>query len=143
MRLTLLLLVAALVLVPGLGACKPTASAPPPSQTPSIPLTGKTIGELAQTGGNVFADRCARCHGSSGQGGVGPAIVGEQANLDKYQNAGLLFQDVSTRMPRNAPGQLSQEEYMQVVSHLLLQNSFVSAGTAFNSEELAKIQLGR
>lgn len=141
MRLPLLVIVASLLLMSGLSACEPAASAPATSPPP--PVTGSTIGQLAQAGETVFARRCAQCHGSSGQGAVAPAVIGQKANLDKYRNSNELLKVLSTRMPKNAPGQLSQEEYAQVLSYLLIQNSFVSEGTAFAADELAQIDLDR
>ncbi|MPY94620.1 MAG: c-type cytochrome [Acidimicrobiia bacterium] len=33
-------------------------------------------------GQSVFADHCARCHGSSGRGGAGPRLAGEEIDVD-------------------------------------------------------------
>ena len=47
-----------------------------------------------------------------------PALVGANT-LTKYENAQALFNFISTRMPYQAPGTLSRDEYWQLVAFLL------------------------
>jgi mono/diheme cytochrome c family protein len=42
---------------------------------PSAPAGEALVGD-AERGESVFARECASCHGSSAEGGVGPALVG-------------------------------------------------------------------
>ena len=37
-------------------------------------------------GQTVYADNCARCHGSAAQGAVAPALAGKQIDLDVVRN---------------------------------------------------------
>jgi len=136
-----------LVLALSTGACTTAtpqpapAPAPAPSPSPTPPASSQvTAGQLADQGRTVFAN-CAGCHGQNGEGLRAPAIIGSNAQLAKYSDAKQLFTYINTTMPTNAPGSLSQEQYLQVLSYLLLQNKFVSAETAINSDQLDSVQL--
>lgn len=98
-----------------------------------------TFGQYSQQGQGVFASRCASCHGGNGQGAVAPALWGASANLAKYKNAGALLDFVSSTMPGNAPGSLSREDYIYVVSYLLGQNNYVSGDTRFEESKLGSV----
>jgi hypothetical protein len=52
-----------------------------------------------------------------------------------------LFDFVSTVMPANAPGSLSHQEYLDVMSYLLVQNNYVSADAALKESELSSLAL--
>ena len=109
--------------------------------TPSS--TTQTSGaNYVQAGKTVFAARCAMCHGAQGQGGSGPALIGSNASLGKYNTGQGLFNFVSVNMPFNAPGTLSRDEYLQVTSFILTENNFISAGD-FNPNLLANVSLKR
>jgi hypothetical protein len=44
-------------------------------------------------------------------------------------------------MPATAPGSLSQQDYLDVVTYLLVQNKYVAAGTAPDASQMANITL--
>lgn len=140
-------LAAAAIAVMGLAACSSTAptSTPVASATPTVSpaptASGTTFGQLAQQGQGVFATRCSGCHGQNGQGATAPAVLGAGANLGKYGDAQKLLDFISTAMPFNAPGSLSADQYRQVLSFFLVENSFVTAGTAFNASQLGSVSL--
>ena len=50
-------------------------AAPTPAPTPGNPAVASQV----QHGASVYASSCARCHGSQGQGGTGPALIGPGA----------------------------------------------------------------
>ncbi len=118
-------------------------SQPPAPPVPSVPSapSGTTAGQLADAGKTVFATRCAGCHGDSGQGVRAPAIIGANASLAKYNTGQGVLDFVDTAMPANAPGSLSQQDYLDVVSYLLVQNNYVSPGTALDTSRLGSINL--
>ena len=116
-------------------ACSGQSAPPPPS--------GPTAGQLADSGKTVFASYCAVCHGANGQGVTAPAIIGANASLGKYNTAQGLLSFVDSAMPLNAPGSLSQQQYLQVLSFLLVQNNFVSAGTVLDTNHLDAISLNK
>lgn len=72
---------------------------------------------------------------------TGPAIIGANANLGKYSTAQGLLTFISTTMPLDAPGGLSQQEYFQVLCYLLVQNGFTPGNTVFNASNLGSIRL--
>jgi mono/diheme cytochrome c family protein len=109
--------------------------------TPSTVPTPPTVGEAAAAGEPVFASHCAGCHGVTGGGGRAPAIIGASAHLEKYNTAQGLLDYVSTAMPANTPGSLSHQDYLNVVSYLLVQNDDVSAEASFDETKLGNISL--
>jgi mono/diheme cytochrome c family protein len=139
------------------GCASPAAVSPttaPATPTPSLPPTAApsatailvaqpTAGQLANAGQAVFTQNCATCHGDQGQGLIGPALIGPSAVLTPYGTARGLYDFVSTNMPQSAPGSLTNEQYLQVVSYLLVRNSLVPTDASLSTEGLANIQLRR
>ena len=68
-------------------------------------------------------------------------MAGPDANLSKYDNAGALFDFVSTQMPPGGGGSLSKQVYLRIVVFLLVQNGFVSPSTQISSDRLDTIKL--
>jgi mono/diheme cytochrome c family protein len=119
------------------------SNVPLSAATSTSPTSGdsSSFGQLAQLGQAVYAGECAACHGSSGQGSSAPALIGASSNLGTFQNANSLLSFISKTMPLTAPGSLSQEQYWELLSFLILQNDFVSAQTAFDPNALSQITL--
>jgi mono/diheme cytochrome c family protein len=132
--LTLVVIVSGLIT-----ACGGQKSTATTTSTPTPTVT--TAGQLAEAGQTVFATHCARCHGDKGQGITGPTLIGSSNTLDKYGTAQGLLNFIDTSMPLNAPGSLSQQDYLEVVSYLLVQNNFVSSGTALDAGSLNSVTL--
>jgi mono/diheme cytochrome c family protein len=146
-----------------LTACAPPGPGAPPTPTPRpsagdspslalaspspspIAVAGApgTADQLAEAGRAVYAEQCAACHGTQGEGAVGPAVIGPRANLAKYRTARGLLDYTSSLMPQNAPGSLSPEAYLQVTAYLLVQNNEVQPSAPLDSSNLDGIQLGR
>jgi len=101
--------------------------------TPTI-----TWGEFARN--NAFAI-CASCHGSTGEGGYGPALIGSNANLNTFGTAQRLLDYISEQMPQGAPGSLSDLEYLKILALLLIENSIVQAEAIFDADNLANVPL--
>jgi cytochrome c oxidase subunit 2 len=112
----------------------------PPATTP--PSTGpSTAGLLSQQGATVFSSDCASCHGSSGQGGVGPRLIGPGNTLAKYANAQALLDFMSTAMPLNAPGSLNAQQYDELLAFILVQNNIAQPGAVFDPNSLASVAI--
>ncbi|MBI2830602.1 MAG: hypothetical protein HYX81_05535 [Chloroflexi bacterium] len=119
-------------------ACRPglpTTPPPPPTFAPA------PIGRLAEGGKVTMANICSKCHGDRGQGGIGPAIIGANATLQKFETAKGLFDYVRIAMPLEAPGSLTQQQYLEVMSFLILQNGFADAGRTINPNGLEELLL--
>lgn len=114
----------------------PTTFPPKPAST-----SAPTAGAPASVGKSVFSQHCPTCHGEQGQGVTAPANIGPKANLEKFQTAEGLYMYVSTLMPQDQPGQLSADEYLQVVTYLLVENRFVQPETILNRDALGSIPL--
>ncbi len=117
-----------------------TPVTPPSSGVAPTPATAATAGELADAGKAVFADNCAKCHGATGAGGGSPALIGSSAKLDRYSNAQALLDFVSKQMPLGKAGTLSAQEYLQVVTFLLVQNGFVQPSATLDASSLGTIK---
>ena len=97
---------------------------------PSTPAAG---GDQVAMGQALFAQKCAGCHGDSGQGGKAPPLVGAAAlPLDppatakkrsvQFHTAADVFTWVKANMPANAPGSLTDEEYAAILAFDLKAN---------------------
>ena len=95
-----------------MGACAAPESTP--AAPASQPTSQLTVGQLAEQGKTVLANY-GQCHGDSGQGLRAPAIIGPNAQLAKYNNAKELLGYISSTMPADKPGSLTQQQYLQVL----------------------------
>ena len=90
----------------------------------------------AARGAKLFESHCTTCHREPG--GTAPVLTGERFTKS-FSDATLqtVFTTIKTTMPRQAPGSLSDAEYVDLVAHLLKVNSF-----ADGMNELAVSDLG-
>jgi polar amino acid transport system substrate-binding protein len=108
--------------------------APPPS-------SGQTFQQLAEAGKTVYAASCGKCHGANGEGVTAPTLIGTNTNLPAYNNAQGLLDFINTQMPFDAPGSLTQQQYLEVLSFILLQNKMVAPDTVLDTSKLPSIPL--
>jgi cytochrome c len=109
--------------------------------TTTSPTPPNTFGALAASGQTIYNKFAASCHGESGGGRSGPALIGSNAGMAKYNTAQGLLDYISATMPLGAPGKLSHQEYLEVLCYLLVQNNYVSADKVFNEAQLSSIIL--
>jgi alcohol dehydrogenase (cytochrome c) len=136
-----LIIIMALVSLAGGCSSAPSATTAPSGTSPAAYGGSSTFGAAADASKTVYASRCAKCHGPNGQGVTGPALAGSGANLGKYNTAQGLLSFMSVSMPFDAPGSLARQDYLNILSWLLVQNSYVSASTTFDPNQLNSIQL--
>ena len=89
---TLALLLACVVLRAVVRERDPDWTAPPESANRINPLVGRT--ELAAGGGKVFQQRCAQCHGPTGEGTTKAPDLSQAGVQD--QSDGALFWKITT-----------------------------------------------
>jgi mono/diheme cytochrome c family protein len=99
------------------------------SQATPPPVASYTTAQ-ADNGKNVFDQNCAMCHGSDLTGGQGPALVGAPFLYTwSGQQVSGLIKFVQNNMPASAPGTLTPEATLNVISYILSKNK-LAAGTA-------------
>lgn len=108
-------------------------------------------------GAALYAQRCASCHGSSGQGqGPYPRLIGAEprdsfpfgndVKLDKtignyWPYATTLYDYIHRAMPYNAPGSLTPNEVYAVVAYLLAENQVVPRTAVIDATSLPRIKM--
>ena len=87
----------------------------------------------ANAGAAVYAQNCAGCHGGALQGGVGPALAGQNFAGPYSQNTvGTVFSIISSQMPADRPGGLSHTEYENVMAYILSKNGYPAGSSALD-----------
>ncbi len=113
------------------------------SGTASAASATFTANQAAQ-GGAVFAANCATCHAANLAGGAGPALVGKafHASLDtNYKDGFQLYDFIAKQMPLNAPGSLSQANYLAVTAYVMSKNDVPAGQTAMTVNTAAGVKL--
>lgn len=96
------------------------ASQPPVKDAKNIPLLAAvTAGTATNTpaGAVIYSANCAACHGSAGQGGIGPALRGESARKDTGAVTAFV-KSPAADMPKLYPGLLSDADVAAVASYV-------------------------
>ncbi len=92
----------------------------------------RTFTEQLVWGEELFAERCAGCHGE--RGGAGPPLIGLGAlprrrdhepleREEEFVTAADVLDFVARHMPDNDPGSLAREQYEAVVAWVLYVNA--------------------
>jgi ubiquinol-cytochrome c reductase cytochrome c subunit len=63
----------------------------------------------------IFAQYCTACHGKAGEGGVGPALMGEAARKNAEQVAAFI-KDPKAPMPKLYPAPLGDQDVADVAA---------------------------
>ncbi|MBL6753454.1 MAG: cytochrome c [Pseudomonadales bacterium] len=102
-------------------------------------------------GREIYAAKCASCHGSEGLGGaanqplVGGNMKSEEAPTrtvgSYWPHASTLFDYVRRAMPANAPKSLSNTEVYQVIAYVLYMNGLIDQYKVINAETLLALKM--
>jgi mono/diheme cytochrome c family protein len=110
------------------------------------PAQGYYTNAQAEAGKQVFDQVCAVCHGQNLAGGAGPALAGQQfLSVSQFQQvtAYYLFHFMSKHMPANAPGSLSETQYLDLMACVLKANGYRAGSRALTAskDELEAIKI--
>jgi len=101
--------------------------------------------EQAARGAEEYAARCASCHSTDLRGNSNsPGLVGLSFMfIWEGRPLGELFEQISTNMPTDNPGSLSQQSYAAILAFILQSNEFPAgdAELASNADALAGISI--
>jgi mono/diheme cytochrome c family protein len=102
---------------------------------------GVYTGAQAARGQAVYSAECAKCHREDLSGYNG-ALAGRRF-MEEWREDHLysLFNTIRITMPRGAPGSLSDEAYMDIVTYVLQVNGFPEGVEELAGDRLRKIQL--
>ncbi|MCC8391494.1 transporter substrate-binding domain-containing protein [Paraburkholderia sp. MMS20-SJTR3] len=77
-------------------------------------------------GEHLYADSCAKCHGEKLEGITAPALNGPSfaPAANSHLTIGGIYQYMSTNMPADKPGKMSDEEYADLMAFLLYTNGY-------------------
>lgn len=113
---------------------------------------GLPIGSgTAEQGKNLFALKCAVCHGPEGIGASAEPLMGEVGSLtsdypEKTVNsywpyATTLFDYIRRSMPINAPFSLTSNEVYALCAYILSQDGIIPADLDLNNENLPMVTM--
>jgi len=105
----------------------------------------------ADIGFPLYAEHCAGCHGSVGQGGKAVELVGD-ANLlaTEYPDKGIavywpyaptLYEYINRSMPPETPGMFSIDEIYSLIAYLLELNELIAPDSVLDRQVLGTLQL--
>ncbi len=102
-------------------------------------------------GRTLFAAQCARCHGATGEGQIGPRLVGGQGTLATprplktvgsfWPYATTLWDYVNRAMPFDRPGLLEPSEVYAAVAYVLNMNGIIEEDRVMNAATLPKVMM--
>jgi mono/diheme cytochrome c family protein len=109
----------------------------------------------AKEGADVFAKRCAVCHGKNGEGGLvqhlvlgtpgnprlGPFKDTEKSAVSYYPYPTIAWDYINRAMPASKPGSLTPDEVYAVVAFLYYRNGIIQETDVLDAKSLPKIQM--
>jgi S-disulfanyl-L-cysteine oxidoreductase SoxD len=120
----------------------------------SISPAGAELPEGSGTavqGKDVYASKCAKCHGGQGQGGDEGPLVGGQGTLrtpkplktvgSYWPYATTLFDYVNRAMPFKQPGTLTHNQVYAVVAHVLHLNGIIAENAVMDAKTLPRVKM--
>jgi S-disulfanyl-L-cysteine oxidoreductase SoxD len=102
-------------------------------------------------GAQVYASKCASCHGPTGAEGPKDKLVGGQNTLTApkpiktigsyWPYATTLYDYINRAMPFNAPQSLTPDEIYSVIAWLLFKNQIIAEGAVIDAKTLPTIRM--
>jgi len=77
-------------------------------------------------GEHLYAESCAKCHGAQLEGITAPALSGPAfaPASNSHLTIGGIYQYMSTNMPADRPGKMTDDEYADLMAFLLYTNGY-------------------
>jgi mono/diheme cytochrome c family protein len=121
----------------------PLQVAPANQETRSV-WDGVYTTEQAKRGQEVYGNHCSTCHGAKLEGAEEAPSLAGKGFLEGWDGlpVGALFEKTRKKMPRDNPGQLSRQQYLDVIAYLLSANKFPD-GQAELPQDLEPLKLIR
>jgi len=120
----------------------------------SVYSTGRNLpagSGTVQAGEKIYANQCQACHGESGKGGLGDALVGGVGSLASvkplrtvgsfWPYAPTVFDYIRRAMPMSAPLSLTNDEVYAVTGYVLYLNKLIEQDAVVDAKRLADIQM--
>ena len=98
--------------------------------------------DQALNGKALYGNYCAICHGANGEGGKGPPVVGP-GYLPGMKTAGQVYDFAKKNMPKNKPGSLKDNEYLDIISFALQANNVKPDGKPLTPASAKEVKLSR
>ena len=96
----------------------------------------------ASRGAAAYEAACAGCHRADLSGNSGPALKEERfARVYAGKDLRTLYSKITDTMPRNTPGSLTADVYLDIVAHLLKENGFKPGARELTAEALEAIRV--
>jgi mono/diheme cytochrome c family protein len=98
--------------------------------------------DQASRGQGIYKERCARCHGESLGGDVGPPLAGDDfIKAWDTQPLSDLVNKIQITMPADRPGQLTRQQAADIVGYMLQASRFAAGGTELGTDEAVLKQI--
>jgi mono/diheme cytochrome c family protein len=96
----------------------------------------------ASRGAAAYEFACAGCHRADLSGNSGPALKAQRfAQVYAGKDLKTLYSKITDTMPRNAPGSLTADVYLDVVAHVLKENGFKPGARELTAAALESIRV--
>ncbi|WP_321789078.1 c-type cytochrome [Paraburkholderia sp. J94] len=92
--------------------------------------------EQVAHGQHLYADSCAKCHGAQLEGINAPALSGPAfaPAANSHLTIGGIYQYMSTNMPADRPGKMSDQDYADLMAFLLYTNGYDASSAKLTSD---------
>lgn len=102
-------------------------------------------------GAEVYAAKCAACHGEEGANGLNDRLVGGHGTLTSLQQvrtigsfwpyASTVFDYIRRAMPFQAPQSLTDDEVYALTAYLLFKNGIIEESDVMDARTLPRVQM--
>jgi len=96
----------------------------------------------AGRGAAAYESACSGCHRADLGGATGPALKQQRfAQVYAGKDLRTLFTKIATTMPRNMPGSLADDVYLDIVAHVLKENGFRAGAEELTVDALDRVRV--